>query len=418
MRCCKNGPLLIIIWSAMASFTPAQYVLPQMGGGQVGQGSAPMKHIDILFDGMDVALQVDNSVATPVLRPLERPLEFDPALPWHVLSDTSYNFQYGWNPAGFISLPPGAWIWIEQTESVPGLEVYQRPPAAPAYAPIFGTADSPARWRWSGSMTHNVYAVSNPLQRDWAATYRVYLGDDVTGEPIADYGAASITLEFLTHILGDFDDNRQLDCSDIDALAGAIAEGSHDAAFDLTHDGFVDLSDRDTWLAQAGAARVDVTGGNPFFVGDANVDGAVDASDFNVWNGNKYASIAAWCSGDFNADGVVDGSDFNSWNANKFNSSVGGTTLSEPATGFVYVIALWICSCGRRQTHLGEMAGDVGRLAGHCGRPTGDDGSLRGPSFSAQYGDAPHSSAKSCSQSLKTAAWRRRARCHRIEGSW
>ena len=61
--------------------------------------------------------------------------------------------------------------------------------------------------------------------------------------------------------------------------------------------------------------------GNPYLLGDANLDGVVDTSDFNVWTSNKFTSVAAWSAGDFNADGAVDISDFNIWNTTKFTSS-------------------------------------------------------------------------------------------------
>ena len=54
--------------------------------------------------------------------------------------------------------------------------------------------------------------------------------------------------------------------------------------------------------------------------GDANGDGAVDISDFNIWNTNKFLADTDWSTGDFNGDGVTDASDFNVWNANKFTS--------------------------------------------------------------------------------------------------
>lgn len=56
--------------------------------------------------------------------------------------------------------------------------------------------------------------------------------------------------------------------------------------------------------------------------GDANGDGLVDASDFNIWNSNKFASGTNWNSGDFNGDGITDASDFNVWNSNKFTSAL------------------------------------------------------------------------------------------------
>ena len=52
--------------------------------------------------------------------------------------------------------------------------------------------------------------------------------------------------------------------------------------------------------------------------GDANGDGAVDGSDFSIWNANKFRMSTAWTTGDFNGDGITDGSDFSIWNTNKF----------------------------------------------------------------------------------------------------
>ena len=49
--------------------------------------------------------------------------------------------------------------------------------------------------------------------------------------------------------------------------------------------------------------------------------------------------MAAWCSGDFNADGAVDASDFNLWNSQKFTSS-DTTVLPEPQMWGVAALAL------------------------------------------------------------------------------
>ena len=45
--------------------------------------------------------------------------------------------------------------------------------------------------------------------------------------------------------------------------------------------------------------------------GDANLDGIVNVSDFNIWNSHKFTYVDSWDKGDFNGDGVVDVSDFN-----------------------------------------------------------------------------------------------------------
>ena len=89
----------------------------------------------------------------------------------------------------------------------------------------------------------------------------------------------------------------------------------------------VNHDDLTAWLATGGAANL--PSGNPYLLGDANLDGLVDGSDFGIWNANKFMNVAAWCSGDFNASGAVDGSDFGLWNAHKFTAA-DSTLVPEP----------------------------------------------------------------------------------------
>ncbi len=118
----------------------------------------------------------------------------------------------------------------------------------------------------------------------------------------------------------DFNDDGFINGVDIDLLQANIVTGPANAgAYDLNGDGLVTVTDRDEWLVQAGA--VNLPSGNPYRLGDANLDGFVDTSDFNVWNANKFTVSSAWTSGDFSLDGSVDTSDFNLWNASKFTSS-------------------------------------------------------------------------------------------------
>jgi hypothetical protein len=150
---------------------------------------------------------------------------------------------------------------------------------------------------------------------------------------------------------GDFNNDGAWDCTDINGLTAAIAAGANDPAFDLTGDGVVDLADRDAWLAEGGAMNPGATGGNPFLVGDANLDGVVDVPDFNSWNANKFTANDAWCSGDFNADGVVDVPDFNAWNAAKFTASAGAAPAAVPepaAFGMAFLAALAFLGFRRR----------------------------------------------------------------------
>ena len=64
------------------------------------------------------------------------------------------------------------------------------------------------------------------------------------------------------------------------------------------------------------------------FSGDANLNGAVDISDFNALAGNFGASGANWLQGDFNGDGVV-----NLLDLNALATNFGSGTSSAPALG-------------------------------------------------------------------------------------
>lgn len=139
---------------------------------------------------------------------------------------------------------------------------------------------------------------------------------------------------------GDFNNDGNYNCTDVNSLVATIAAQTNASAFDLTGDGFVNGADLTFWLAQAGTRNL--PNGNPYLVGDANLDGVVDGSDFGIWNSNKFTATPAWCSGDFNADGNVDGSDFGLWNANKFRASDSGTLVPEPAVGSL----LGLAACG------------------------------------------------------------------------
>jgi hypothetical protein len=149
--------------------------------------------------------------------------------------------------------------------------------------------------------------------------------------------------EVVVPIDGDFDNDGQWDCADIDALSAAVAAGTNDPNFDLNSDTFVNTNDIDAWLVEGGAQNPTQTNGNPFLLGDADLSGVVDGADFIVWNAGKFTSNTAWCAGNFNGDGFVDGSDFIIWNANKFQSSDSGFALSvvpEPSSLAILAVAL------------------------------------------------------------------------------
>ena len=140
----------------------------------------------------------------------------------------------------------------------------------------------------------------------------------------------------------DLDGNGNCDRDDIDLL---VSEGDltvgvvpSQPKFDLTGDGIVNEADIDAWLALAGAENL--TSGNSYLRGDANLDGIVDASDFNIWNAHKFTMDRVWSEGDFNGDGLTDASDFNIWNARKFQSALDARVVPEPATCSTILVAM------------------------------------------------------------------------------
>ncbi len=142
----------------------------------------------------------------------------------------------------------------------------------------------------------------------------------------------------------DFDSNGTCDLVDLDALfaVGPLQAGvevdDFNSAFDLTGDGFVDLSDRDEWLS---LAAIENGLGASYIPGDANLDGFVDASDFNIWNENRFQTTLFWSDGNFNGDTGIDVGDFNVWNENKFTSNATNVTVvPEPDSSLVAAVCL------------------------------------------------------------------------------
>ena len=125
----------------------------------------------------------------------------------------------------------------------------------------------------------------------------------------------------MSSVNGDFNNDGNWDCDDIDALTAETAAGTNNAMFDMTGDGLVNGADIAEWLVVGGAMNPAATGGNPFLAGDADLNGSVDGADFIAWNANKFTTSTAWCGGNFDGNGATDGGDFIIWNGNKFQSS-------------------------------------------------------------------------------------------------
>ncbi len=139
----------------------------------------------------------------------------------------------------------------------------------------------------------------------------------------------------------DLDFDGTVDIHDIDVLVSAIAEEVFTDFYDLNGDTLLDAGDITEWLALAGSQLL--PSGNSFIMGDANLDGVVDTSDFNVWNANKFTDTLLWSDGNFNGDAGVDVSDFNIWNTTKFTAS---DTVSVPEPDAAKNMLAWFAMIG------------------------------------------------------------------------
>ncbi|MCP4190759.1 MAG: PEP-CTERM sorting domain-containing protein [Planctomycetaceae bacterium] len=102
---------------------------------------------------------------------------------------------------------------------------------------------------------------------------------------------------------GDFNGDSVLDAADIDLLTAEIVAGNNSAEFDLNADNLVNVADHSVWVEDL----------KNTWLGDANLDGLFDSSDFVVaFQAGQYESgnPAGWAAGDWNADQLFDSSDF------------------------------------------------------------------------------------------------------------
>jgi hypothetical protein len=101
---------------------------------------------------------------------------------------------------------------------------------------------------------------------------------------------------------GDFNGDGSVDAADINVLFGAISSGNMAAEFDLNNSGAVDQNDVEFLVENIIGT----------FMGDANLDGKVNAMDLNQVGINwQRMDGAGWENGDFTGDGAVNAQDLN-----------------------------------------------------------------------------------------------------------
>ena len=119
----------------------------------------------------------------------------------------------------------------------------------------------------------------------------------------------------------------------------------------------MDEGDRDAWLAEAGSANGFA---GAYLLGDATLDGIVDAADLNRLGTNWLTENSAWCSGNFNAQAVVDAGDLNlvgvHWQQAVAAASDSAAAIPEPSSARLLLTIVVCCSIAERRLRIAERS--------------------------------------------------------------
>ena len=147
---------------------------------------------------------------------------------------------------------------------------------------------------------------------------------------------------------GDFNGDGVVNVADLDALTVEVLAGTDNPQFDLDSNGIVDADDRIFWITDI----------KDTFLGDANLDGKVNAADLNTLALSWQSTAAtSWSQGDFNGDGNVNASDLNGLALNWRNGVAAAAFASlVPEPTSITLLFFGFVSLGllRRPTLLGK----------------------------------------------------------------
>lgn len=132
-------------------------------------------------------------------------------------------------------------------------------------------------------------------------------------------------------VLCDFDNDGVCDGTDINLLMNELVDGTNDPLYDLNADGVIDEADRDAWLSEAATENGFA---QPYLLGDANLDGSVNAADLNAVGLNWQTGTNDWTQGNFSGSGV-NAADLNAvglnWQRSIAAARVVAPSVAEPA---------------------------------------------------------------------------------------
>ena len=148
--------------------------------------------------------------------------------------------------------------------------------------------------------------------------------------------------------LGDLNNDRLFRCPRSRRADIRYRRWWRNTSFDINGDSVVDPLDLDDWLAKA-AKFNGFSAAYP--LGDANLDGMVDASDLNALAQRWQSAASGWSNGDFVPDGFIDAHDLNVLGQNWLAqiSPVATAAVPEPNTFLCLLFCLTFLACCRRR---------------------------------------------------------------------
>lgn len=196
----------------------------------------------------------------------------------------------------------------------------------------------PGDWTIGGDHLASAQGRGNPdptrYLRGQLADFAIYAGE-LTQQEIEDILAFGVAPP--SGLPCDFNGDDACDIGDLDELMYSGLGGS-DPKYDLDGSGgTIDLADRDVWLSQAGNENI----GEPYVVGDADLNGIVNASDLNALGGNwQQTNLTSWAGADFDGDGAATAADLNGIGRNWQHGVVDGAAVPEPSCCSMLILAV------------------------------------------------------------------------------